>query len=123
MRTPNGGSASSASRTAPRPCWLPACPPTAPPPPWPGSTPPASRGRPATTGARTSAAPDHTRAYEDGGVSTVDNLGPLCRHHHRMKHEGGWGLRQVLPGVFTWISPLDHHYTLTPPNLHNGGSG
>ncbi len=38
------------------------------------------------------------------------NLGPLCRHHHRLKHEAGWKLEQPTPGTFTWTSPLGHTY-------------
>ncbi|MEN3307728.1 MAG: hypothetical protein V7603_3930, partial [Micromonosporaceae bacterium] len=66
---------------------------------------------------------DHTRDWAHGGPSTVDNLGVLCRHHHRMKHEGGWTLRQIQPGVFVWSRPLHHHYAVPPPNIHNGPSG
>jgi hypothetical protein len=28
----------------------------------------------------------------------------MCRHDHRLKHEGGWALRQVAPGRFVWIT-------------------
>ncbi|WP_335341719.1 HNH endonuclease signature motif containing protein [Pseudofrankia sp. EUN1h] len=29
---------------------------------------------------------DHTIARADGGRTALDNLGPLCRRHHVMKH-------------------------------------
>jgi hypothetical protein len=47
---------------------------------------------------------DHTADFADGGTTTDDNLGLLCRHHHRLKHQGGFTLLQPRPGVFLWIS-------------------
>ncbi len=46
---------------------------------------------------------DHTKDFAKGGATDVSNLGPLCRHHHRLKHEGEWYLEQLEPGVF----PMD----------------
>jgi HNH endonuclease len=66
---------------------------------------------------------DHTRDWAKGGSSTVDNLGVLCRHDHRLKHDGGWTLHQPHPGHFHWTSPLGHTYTVIPPNLNHGPSG
>jgi len=37
--------------------------------------------------------------------TTSDNLGSLCRHHHRAKTLAGWSYRQLFPGVFFWESP------------------
>jgi hypothetical protein len=56
---------------------------------------------------------DHTSDWIDGGPSTRDNLGVLCRRHHRMKH-AGWQLTQPEPGVFEWRSPLGHTYRVAP---------
>jgi Domain of unknown function (DUF222)/HNH endonuclease len=58
---------------------------------------------------------DHTIAYADGGPTTTGNLGALCTYHHRAKHEAGWQLRQIAPGVFEWRSPLGHRYLVPPP--------
>ena len=58
---------------------------------------------------------DHTQAVKDGGATTTTNLGPLCRHDHRLKHQGGWQLTQPTPGVHTWTSRLGHTYTTQPP--------
>ncbi|HWD78716.1 MAG TPA: hypothetical protein VG497_07540, partial [Kribbella sp.] len=33
---------------------------------------------------------DHRVAFANGGRTTTGNLHCLCRHHHRLKHEGGW---------------------------------
>jgi hypothetical protein len=62
---------------------------------------------------------DHTRDYhrepDDGGppgTTSHDNLGPLCRRHHRMKSEAGFRLRQTAPGRFEWLTPTGHHYAV-----------
>src|SRR5688572_19027862 len=57
---------------------------------------------------------DHTIAVQDGGLTVPENLGLLCRYHHRAKHEGWWLLVQVRPGVFVWRSPLGRRYTVYP---------
>jgi hypothetical protein len=35
----------------------------------------------------------HVLRYPDGPTD-LDNLLPLCRHHHVLTHEGGWRLRR-----------------------------
>jgi hypothetical protein len=54
---------------------------------------------------------DHTVAVIDGGPTTTCNLAPLCRHHHRVKHEAPWGLTRQHAGGYRWISRLGHSYT------------
>ncbi len=34
----------------------------------------------------------HIQHWADGGVTALDNLVLLCRYHHRLVHEGGFGL-------------------------------
>jgi len=53
---------------------------------------------------------DHTVAHAAGGRTALDNIGTLCRHHHRAKHVGGWMLDQPLPSVFDWTSPAGRSY-------------
>ncbi|MGH3829854.1 MAG: DUF222 domain-containing protein [Pseudonocardiaceae bacterium] len=53
---------------------------------------------------------DHTVDHVHGGVTAEANSGPLCRHDHRLKHVGGWRLRQPEPGHFVWTSPLGRIY-------------
>ncbi|WP_345703488.1 HNH endonuclease signature motif containing protein, partial [Pseudonocardia eucalypti] len=37
---------------------------------------------------------DHTHDHQHGGPTTHTNLGPGCKHDHRLKHEGGWTVTQ-----------------------------
>ena len=52
---------------------------------------------------------DHRRPWSEGGVTCHCNLAPLCRRHHRAKHEGGWRLERTAVGHL-WTSPLGHTY-------------
>jgi hypothetical protein len=60
---------------------------------------------------------DHTRDWADDGLSLADNLGALCRYHHRLKHDpdAGWSLTQPRYGHFVWISPQGARHTVDPP--------
>jgi hypothetical protein len=53
---------------------------------------------------------DHTVAVNDGGPTTNDNLAPLCRHHHRAKHQAPWRYQQTSRTQHTFTSPLGHTY-------------
>jgi hypothetical protein len=57
---------------------------------------------------------DHTEDHSQGGRTWHANLGLLCRHHHRLKHEGGHDLIQAEPGVFAWITPDLKVYSVEP---------
>jgi hypothetical protein len=35
----------------------------------------------------------HVVHWSDGGITALENLVLLCRHHHRLVHEGGFGVR------------------------------
>jgi hypothetical protein len=59
---------------------------------------------------------DHTVHYPEGPTAPT-NLGTLCRHHHRLKHESDWNLTQHHDGVFRWTSPTGREYTTTPEPL------
>jgi hypothetical protein len=54
---------------------------------------------------------DHTVAVKDGGPTTENNLAPLCRHHHRAKHQAPWKPRRLPNGDHQFTSPLGHTYT------------
>jgi hypothetical protein len=58
---------------------------------------------------------DHILAFNHhrpthGGPTIPENLHPLCRHHHRLKHETGWGVHRNETGATTWTSPSGRTY-------------
>jgi len=56
---------------------------------------------------------DHAQSWETGGRTSPDNLGALCRRHHRLKTHDGWKVESRHDGSCTWTSPLGKIY-LTP---------
>ena len=56
---------------------------------------------------------DHNLPWTENGPTEVENLAPLCRHHHVIKHNG-WTITQIQPGIITITSPLGHTYTTQP---------
>jgi hypothetical protein len=48
---------------------------------------------------------DHAKSWEEGGHTNPENLGFLCRRHHRLKTHGGWKLKSHADGSCTWTSP------------------
>jgi hypothetical protein len=57
---------------------------------------------------------DHTLAHHDGGPTAHDNLGPLCRRHHRCKQDRAWTLTQPRPGTYLWTTPTGRQYMRAP---------
>ncbi len=47
----------------------------------------------------------HVKHWADGGETRLGNLVTLCRFHHRLVHEGGFGLRITDDGVFVFTRP------------------
>jgi len=43
--------------------------------------------------------PHHIEFWARGGKSDIPNLLPLCYHHHRLVHEGGWQVIRAGEGV------------------------
>lgn len=60
---------------------------------------------------------DHRILWSEGGPTTVDQLVPLCRHDHMVRHRAGWTHRPLADGDHRWTSPLGHSYTTSgaPP--------
>lgn len=72
---------------------------------------------------------DHTHPHSQGGPTLTQNLAPLCRHDHQVKHTPGWTLT-TQPHGYTWTTPHHHTYTTNRDNTdgdtdhgHGGGSG
>lgn len=59
---------------------------------------------------------DHTIAWEHGGDTALENLAPLCKGHHKVKHHGGWQLKQITEsgGAVEWTSPAGRRYVVEP---------
>ena len=48
---------------------------------------------------------DHTDDWADGGRTSIDNLGHLCRRDHTLKHASRWRVQQLQGGILEWTSP------------------
>lgn len=58
---------------------------------------------------------DHTLAWEHGGPTSIENLAPICKGHHTVKHHGGWRVEQVGgEGALEWRSPSGRTYRVEP---------
>jgi hypothetical protein len=59
---------------------------------------------------------DHRQGFDrtghgDGGATSIDNLGPLCRRHHNAKTHHGWNWTvDSATGDIAWASPTGHTY-------------
>jgi hypothetical protein len=54
---------------------------------------------------------------DDGGPpgqTNPANLAPLRRRHHRAKTKRRWTYDRSPDGTYTWTSPHDRRYTVTP---------
>ena len=67
---------------------------------------------------------DHTIPYlspDKGGPpgqTSIGNLGPHTRYHHRLKTHGGWQVRQPEPGTWLWRSPHHRIYLVNATGTH-----
>ena len=62
---------------------------------------------------------DHAIAWDKGGQTNTENMGLLCRRHHRMKTHGDWKLESFPDGSCRWISPAGKEY-FVPARPMNG---
>jgi hypothetical protein len=54
---------------------------------------------------------DHADSWDDGGATSIDNLGPLCVRHHQLKTHGGWRITASgADGSCAWLSPMKRRY-------------
>lgn len=62
----------------------------------------------------------HVRHWAHGGATSLENLVQLCRHHHRLVHEGGFSV-EVARGGFVFRRP-DGGIIETAPRLPGVGA-
>jgi hypothetical protein len=58
----------------------------------------------------------HIEHWAKGGATSLDNLVLLCRHHHRLVHEGGYRLERARDGSITVLTPLRRRIGAVPRN-------
>jgi hypothetical protein len=47
----------------------------------------------------------HVQHWSRGGETKLSNLVLLCRYHHRLVHEGGYGVERLDDGAFRFVRP------------------
>jgi len=62
---------------------------------------------------------DHAKSWEDGGSTSPDNLGALCRRHHRLKTHDGWSVTSNEDGSCTWVSPHGKTFFTPARSIHD----
>jgi hypothetical protein len=71
---------------------------------------------------------DHTTPYLSSdrggppGQTSIGNLGPHTRRHHRLKTHAGWQVRQPEPGTWLWRSPHGRIYLVNATGSHPLGN-
>jgi len=63
----------------------------------------------------------HIRHWADGGDTSIDNLALLCRHHHRLVHEGDFGVERTADGHIRFSLP-NGRFIVEHPQLPANGS-
>lgn len=58
---------------------------------------------------------DHSKPYDKGGSTSVENLHCLCRRHHRMKTHAGWATDRTVD-LKDDLHRIDHRKMFSPPN-------
>lgn len=60
---------------------------------------------------------DHRNPWSRGGPTEVENLAPLCRHDHRIRHQHSWTHQPLAQGDHQWTTKLGHTFTTSgrPP--------
>lgn len=61
---------------------------------------------------------DHAQSWETGGNTSIDNLGALCRRHHKLKTHYGWKVESFADGSCMWRSPAGKEF-FTPARSAN----
>ncbi len=61
---------------------------------------------------------DHAQSWQEGGVTSAENLGALCRRHHKLKTHHGWKVESYADGSCMWRSPAGKEF-FTPARSIN----
>jgi hypothetical protein len=61
---------------------------------------------------------DHAQSWESGGSTSLENIGALCRRHHRLKTHDGWKIESFSDGSCTWTSPLGKQFFTPARSIH-----
>ena len=62
----------------------------------------------------------HIQHWADGGATDINNLILLCRHHHRLVHEGGFGLNRTPAGELQFTDPTGNRLADAPKRRFRG---
>jgi len=62
----------------------------------------------------------HIQHWADGGETAMDNLLLLCRHHHRLVHEGGFGICTSTLGMIEFTNPAGEAIPTGPARNSRG---
>ena len=62
---------------------------------------------------------DHAQSWQEGGSTSPENLGALCRRHHRLKTHDGWSVTSHGDGSCTWVSPLGKKFFTPARSIHD----
>ncbi len=62
----------------------------------------------------------HIQHWADGGETAMDNLVLLCGHHHRLVHEGGFGICTSTQGVIEFSNPAGELIPTGPDTRSRG---
>ena len=58
---------------------------------------------------------EHSRPFDQGGITCLCTCGPVCRRNHRDKQQPGWKLEEAgARGWFRWITPSGRTYLSGP---------
>lgn len=61
---------------------------------------------------------DHAQSWEAGGSTSSDNLGALCRRHHKLKTHYGWKVESFADGSCIWLSPAGKEFFTPARSAH-----